>query len=479
MLLRDLENAQAYAAGGRLYVAAQVSRPGGEVFSELVRVDPANGRVRAARRLGSEFDQALLSHGVLWVTTTRGQSSWLWRLDPGSLAVRSKRLLSGSGQGPNGTTSETMALAGDWLWVGGVDRLDRVSLVSGRVTRTVPVRDAHGIDVAADATGHVLIDSEGQQLARVQRREPISGRLLAQSPVYQGVSKPDIGGIFGGGVWISEATGMMGYVERLATDSLKPTSFAGAQPHPGITAPPSIFGTSAISARVLDGVLWVTQPAGGPQRNYCGDPRTGRSRAPLVLGADALVLSVDAGSVYYVPDASRPTSQDLDRAAIDRRCYSVRDALGGDGIDDAGFGRRPSAVTRLLDGLLDRTPSHSYHPYNVCQVDHAIQWPGLSAFFEHDRFVGYAYASTAAAASAAGEPVLATARGLRVGDTLTRARQLYGRAFQTSAAQGGSWAVHTPEGRLYGYMTGPPIEGPDIKTASIDAGYVGCPAVTP
>ena len=40
--------------------------------------------------------------------------------------------------------------------------------------------------------------------------------------------------------------------------------------------------------------------------------------------------------------------------------------------------------------------------------------------------------------------VLATARGLRVGDTLARGRSLYGRAFTTSTAQGGSWAGTRP-----------------------------------
>lgn len=290
------------------------------------------------------------------------------------------------------------------------------------------------------------------------------------------MTKPYIGGIFDGGVWISESGGMMGYVQRLALDTLKPTSFAGAQPHPGITAPPSIFGTNGISARVLDGILWVTQLAGGPHHNYCGDPLTGRSQAPLAIGQQALLLAVDAGSVYYVPDPSRPRAQELARAAIDSRCYTARAVLRGDGVDHAVFGKRPSTVARLLDGLLGRAPMRPYYPAGACAIDHAIRWPGLIAFFERDRFVGYEYAL---ARTAAGEPILATTKGLRVGQTFARARQqLYGRPLQTSAAQGGSWALRTPNGRLYGYATGLPI-GPHSRIASIDAGYVGCPALTP
>jgi hypothetical protein len=284
-----------------------------------MRVEALTGRVRAARRFGSAFDQALLSHGVLWVTTTRGPRSWLWRLDPSSLAVRSRDILPGAW--PDDGIVGTIALAGGWLWVGTSDRLDRVSPTSGHVTAAVAVRDAEGIDVAAAAAGRVLILSEGHARARIQRRDPSTGRLSGRSPIYEGVTKPYIGGIFGGGIWINESGGMMGYIERLAVGTLKPTSFAGARPHPGIIAPPAIFGTNAITALVLDRVLWVTQPEGGPQSDYCGDPLTGRSRAALALGPQSLLLTVDAGSVFYVPDASRPETEQLARAAIDPRCH--------------------------------------------------------------------------------------------------------------------------------------------------------------
>jgi hypothetical protein len=50
VLLRGLSYPQAYAAGGQLYVAQQVNRPGGEVRSELMRVDPGGGGVRAVLR---------------------------------------------------------------------------------------------------------------------------------------------------------------------------------------------------------------------------------------------------------------------------------------------------------------------------------------------------------------------------------------------------------------------------------------------
>jgi hypothetical protein len=322
VLLGGLENPQAYAAGGRLYVVQQVTRPGAQVLSELMRVDRDSGQVGAVRRLGSAFDQALLVGRVLWITTTRGRTSWLWRLDTGSLRVWSRKVLVGSGT--NDGLVGTLAVAGGWLWVGASDRLERVALPSGKVTGQIIIPGAGGVDVAADRSGRVLLDSEGHEFARVQLRDPHTGALIASSGRFEGVTKPYIGGIAGGGAWISQSGGMMGAVERLSLVTLRPTRFAGARPHPGESGPPRIDGTNGISARLIAGVLWVTQPAGGAQRNYCGDPSTARARAPLPLGQEGQLLAADDSSIYYIPDASNPTRAELRRAPIDPRCRAQR-----------------------------------------------------------------------------------------------------------------------------------------------------------
>jgi hypothetical protein len=78
-------------------------------------------------------------------------------------------------------------------------------------------------------------------------------------------------------------------------------------------------------------------------------------------------------------------------------------------------------------------------------------------------------------------PLLATTRGLTVGDTLERGRRLYGGAFTASAAQGGSRNLATASGHLDGYAPDVPHPGnPNaIKVLTIDAGNVGRPAVAP
>ena len=78
--------------------------------------------------------------------------------------------------------------------------------------------------------------------------------------------------------------------------------------------------------------------------------------------------------------------------------------------------------------------------------------------------------------------MLATTRGLTVGDELSRGRKLYGAAFRTSTAQGGVFLISAPAGRIDGYAWGSPKYG-DVSlqslVATIDAGNVGCPALSP
>jgi len=50
--------------------------------------------------------------------------------------------------------------------------------------------------------------------------------------------------------------------------------------------------------RVLDGILFITQPFGGGSRNYCADPATGRRRLALALPQDAEILSADRRFFY-------------------------------------------------------------------------------------------------------------------------------------------------------------------------------------
>jgi hypothetical protein len=172
------------------------------------------------------------------------------------------------------------------------------------------------VDVAANPTGTTLVISEGHERAYIQRRDPRTGTLIATSAAFDGVTKPHIGGIIDGGVWISEATGNQGYIQRLSARTFKPTTANDGEPL-------RIDTSNGIHAQVFDRILWVTQIAGGPKRNYCGDPVTGRSRAPLPFPPATIqtaLLAISTTSIFYLPAYSSRTPKELLRAPIDPRC---------------------------------------------------------------------------------------------------------------------------------------------------------------
>ena len=144
-------------------------------------------------------------------------------------------------------------------------------------------------------------------------------------------------------------------------------------------------------------------------------------------------------------------------------------------IGHVGFGTRPTRLIQTLDRMLRHRPTERRQVVHACGIDHAIGWPGLVVFISRGRVVGYSYRP---AYASPGVPILATARGLLVGDTLATGRRLYGQDFHSSRRYGGSWWASTPDGRLEGLASGWP-HGPVGSVATIAAGDVGCPAATP
>ena len=74
-------------------------------------------------------------------------------------------------------------------------------------------------------------------------------------------------------------------------------------------------------ARVSGSVLWVSQLDGGPLRNYCADPKTGRVLATIPLKADEGILTTGSKEVYLFDVAS--TGQDgeiLTEMSVPSKC---------------------------------------------------------------------------------------------------------------------------------------------------------------
>jgi hypothetical protein len=201
-------------------------------------------------------------------------------------------------------------------------------------------------------------------------------------------------------------------------------------------------------------------------------------RQPLRAGvACAAALATVSACGSGVPTSAVPAS--AARAASPASPGGmVFKVLEGNGIDGAGFGQARGAVTSRLDRLVG-PPTRPYSPSGACQVDHVIEWSGLYVFFRKGRFIGYTYGPP----QLTGQAVLATARGLRVGDTLGYGQRLYGQAFHMGVEQGGVWWVTTTRGQIDGFANGPAQNGTDVGPRShvmtIEAGDVGCPAMTP
>jgi hypothetical protein len=153
-------------------------------------------------------------------------------------------------------------------------------------------------------------------------------------------------------------------------------------------------------------------------------------------------------------------------------------ALRGDGIGDAEFGQGEGAAILALDKVLG-SPLHqrATNERGNCTIDAEMQWRPITAYFSRGRFVGYATVSIQGREL---DSEAATAKGLHLGDSLARAQVLYGHALTPSYAQGGSWFVATPMGRIAGVLTAEVDQtSPGPRIADITAGSVGCPAASP
>jgi len=115
-----------------------------------------------------------------------------------------------------------------------------------------------------------------------------------------------------------------------------------------------------------------------------------------------------------------------------------------------------------------------------CTIDAMAWWPTIEAYFLQGRFVGYSTGSLLGFSSPGANSIpgnAMTVNGLRIGDSLAQAKELYQGAIQTSYSQGGSWYVMTPTGKIDGYLT--LVLTPQTRIADINAGSVGCPAASP
>jgi len=276
------------------------------VRSELARVDAMTGRIEASQLFTGSIHQVLEARGSLWAvaeSSSTAATETLLRLNPGTLRVSRRQRVGIGGEYP--WAAQILVVAAGWLWAAGGDRLLRVSLRTGAITASIVLPEAASSDVSANAAGTVLIVGAADVGGRgtVQRRDPSTGRLLASHRV-EGVAAPTVAGPAGSAVWISEATGMMGYVQRLDAASLRAE---GSTCEEGRLTATCVPGTNGISAHIASGLLWITQANGGRQRNYCADPVSGLVLASIRLPRPTqdIVLGIAADRIFYAAPGVR------------------------------------------------------------------------------------------------------------------------------------------------------------------------------
>jgi hypothetical protein len=290
---RVLDNPALTVTGGSLYLRLSLSLPQQDPPRiELARVDAATGAIVATNAFSPGFvGPPLAAAGSLWLTGSFSGNGMLLRLDPRTLMVTGELKIApvntGAGQ-------SHIAFAGGFIWVDGSDELVRVSPAAVAAELSIPLPSADSSDIGASPDGGTLIVSEADGgNGTIQRRDPVTGTLLASHPM-QGVIAPLIGGVSAAGAWVSEPTGMLGYIERFAATSLTPQ------------ARTQVNGSNGLHADVWGGVLWVRDQVGGPARNYCADPATGRRIATLPLPdlSQDYLMAVTGGRIYYSVPAS-------------------------------------------------------------------------------------------------------------------------------------------------------------------------------
>ena len=285
---RVLSNPAVTVTGGRLYVAWQVNRASAPVPRfELARADQATGAIEATHRLGAGYPGTpLAAGGWLWITTSTAAGERLLRMNPADLALTGD--IGIGGRSYQGVTSrgDDLAAAGGALWVTSGGRLLRVSPRTAKVTAVIPLPGVFSSGVDASAAILIVSEADGSGLGSVQRRDPVTGALIASHPMG-GVTAPGIG-VIGSGVWVAEPTGMLGYIERFSTATMAPDPAT------------DVGGSNGLNVRVADGVAWVTEQVDS-RHDYCADPVTGRVLARIAVpdpGQD-YVLAIAGSYVYY------------------------------------------------------------------------------------------------------------------------------------------------------------------------------------
>lgn len=317
---RDVDQPDVFMAGTGLYltwVTSPVPPRRAPVHEELARVGSKSGRVTAETSVRGQVMSACVdSASLLVLVTSKGEE--LLRLDPITLEQTGHWHI-GRAQVP-GSEASAMVRAGGSLWIATGPELVRFTVARWKISLRIPLAGAINADLATTTTGSVLLVGEADEggLGHIERRGVVSGQLMSESPPLYGIVNPFLTAVTGNYFWASEATGMMGHVQQFSVTPLVPVGTCRT----GIRTQTCVFGTNGITARMSNGRLFVTQPAGGRVLNFCATTG-GKVLAPLPIPLSDDVRAVGKSVLFVlVPSARYRTA--LKEMTIPQACVTTR-----------------------------------------------------------------------------------------------------------------------------------------------------------
>jgi hypothetical protein len=308
---RVLDQPYVTVTGGQFYVTWQNQPQRNVPSTTLVRADRATGAIVAARTFGTgSISSPQAAGGSLWALLATKQETLL-RMNPRTLAVTGKLHIS-DGEYLNSSGGDNhLSVAGGALWAVAGNRLVRVSPRTGKAQKVIDLPGGFSTSMAGSSSGSFLIVSVADSGGRgsMQRRDPVSGTLLASHPT-EGVTAATIGGIIGSGVWAAQPTGMQGFIQRYSTRTLAPVSGTAVE------------GSNGVGVVVADGLAWVLRAGPGEDASYCASPVTGKKLAAIALPHPARddVVGIWDQEVYYAAPASQDQGFYLKRVSVPAAC---------------------------------------------------------------------------------------------------------------------------------------------------------------
>lgn len=228
----------------------------------------------AQRDLGHRGElSAVGAGGSIWVLQRSNQGARLVGLTPQTLSVQHDRAFASAADG--------IAGVGGHVWIGVGGSLTAIDPASGSTTARFPLPDT--VDrVAGDPDSGVLyVTLHGpvrKDQAPLLELEGSTGGQIAETRA----GYADLGGVSHliatpDGVWVGEATGMMGTLGFYANDLVPPQGLDTGEDGHGV-----IHGSNGIAGTYTADHLWV---AYGDGTITCADPRTGRRLGMLTDGS--------------------------------------------------------------------------------------------------------------------------------------------------------------------------------------------------